>query len=468
MEELTKEKLNKLLETLRNDNKNDDIYHHKKRFEMMAMCYSQAMKIYECVAYKGKHTCSTCGQKYGNYIYDLIKKCKAEKYKAYEKSNDISVLKKHPCYNKCLKELAGYPYRLAEILDKTDNSITIKSDKEQIPGIVYNFDKKISFDEWDELCSNCYIKQDEYGFEDDKRISPCFDYDKEYETYENLVEEFKNNNINVELRYNCPECVANGAKELELWIEPNKDISIVTYPYLSSVKSENADNYYVHYSEYKLALEFLKGNNSYRILKDNDYTKLDIDITLNKVLNFNITYNCEEVDKTISSFVNDNIINQENLEEKKVYETLITEINELFKNKQNVNPVAIKETENIIEYIAGYYEYANMDCNYKKDIIICMVKNALFGGKEKVNKEIVFDVIKSIYEDDNSYEYEITYDLFNDMYDKFGNDFGILPENLFNILDKFKEIYREGVFDGNCVSVKTSCSKIIKETLGGN
>lgn len=314
---LNKERLQEMLIKLRADKENKKLYESEiinDGYRMMACCYSVAIDDYYFQReYFDEHLCNSCGKKFGDTLKKAIKECQLRNYQYYIKNDSNNVrIDFSPCFSDLLSSLSHEDQTKRSLLKDSDLYLIVKpDDRTVLRPLEYVFNRKLTFEEWCSLNSNCHKIKQGYGFNEFDDDSPCFKRSQTLESYEGLVKKFNKLDLQAELKFNCPHCCEKNKKNIyEFWIKfKDRKNWFVSYP------ESNAS-----YSDYSIVYKYLSGNNNYLNLiesmdKDGDTIyKLDIDCALNNIIGSNITYGKNEVKNMFKLYCSRNNVEDEDKE----------------------------------------------------------------------------------------------------------------------------------------------------------
>ena len=307
---LTKEDLENMLKDLRKDKENKELYegdYLNDSYRMMACCYSVSPEYCNTIKYFGVHLCNSCGKQFGKNLKDSIKECQLRQYKAYLESESNNVKMNFcNCFSNLTNDIAEEDYDFKSILKRNDLSLTIRvNEKSFIRSLSYEFNRKLSFEEWCSLNKTCFCDKDGNEYNDEEENSQCFILDSSITSYESLVKKYNKLNLSAELKYNCPDCCKKGKKVFEFWIKfPDKKEYVISYPDANS-----------SYNDYSIVYKYLSGNNNYinliQSMEKESFTridKLDIDCALNNIVGTNIVYGKTELKNMFKLYCSKNDI----------------------------------------------------------------------------------------------------------------------------------------------------------------
>ena len=304
----SKEDLKQALQELRKGKDDNASYLYTP--PAFAMCYSIAFPRFRPLEVKGKHKCISCGKEFGQDVSDLISDCKSKLFDVYSKTYNIEDVLSFSDVG--IGSSKGKSYIVKPCFEKYFNKRIRELSKSDIDsGLSYKevgeneeyYKEKIV----EELNSKKLTKQ-----EFNKMLCDCGDncytMEKSYQTFINLVKEFKKFGFDAKLEFNCDDCVENGKNEVEFWLRlnPNDDY-VISYPKVSYDREVSVNQ--STFIDYKIVLAFLTGTNSYKTLiknlssvgRDTSVRKSMIDEALTTILGVNITYDKDEVVKQLNS-----------------------------------------------------------------------------------------------------------------------------------------------------------------------
>lgn len=383
---LSNEELATKLAELRKDKSNNSSFRINN--QNFAMCYSMRISPYSQTTYFGKRICSHCGKEFGENFDDIKNNCKEKMYSFYLKSDgDLSKITRHPC----LSRVTG-PFMTREkeqvINYLKEHNLTYTDNK---------FNRLLTQEEWNYLVE--FDCAPNFYFEGDEPTTTCFKYSSEVKLFENKANEYIKNGFDCRLNFNCSDCIELGIPFLEFEIKIG-DKNVKSYP-LYGIRKKNIK--YSSIIDYSVALEFLKGNNTYDKLLDKFdnldreiVTKQKIDIALSRILGLDIKYNKKEVINTILNFVKENDMPESEA---------ITILNTILNIVDDDYSFSLDESL-IIQNIFVYYskdELSNFSRQEKLIIIEKLARNNLYGNKQSYNKKEVYGILNAIYPETPSY-----------------------------------------------------------------